>query len=77
MTVDEAREELGLDPIGEPFGSMLLAEYQAMVGAGGGGGTPTANVVSALQDAVAEARQDGAVSARTESRIRRGQQADD
>ncbi|CAL92472.1 portal protein [Halorubrum virus BJ1] len=37
--VDEAREELGLDPLGEPYGEMTLSEFEAEVAgdvAGGG-----------------------------------------
>lgn len=37
--VDEAREELGLDPLGEPYGDMTLREFEAEVAgdvAGGG-----------------------------------------
>jgi len=35
-TVDEARGELGLDPLGEPLGDMTLAEFEAQFAAGNG-----------------------------------------
>jgi len=36
-TVDEAREELGLDPLGPPLGEMTLAEFEAEFAGGAGG----------------------------------------
>lgn len=36
-TVDEARSELGLDPLGPPVGEMTLAEFEAQFAGGPGG----------------------------------------
>jgi len=42
--VDEIREELGLEPLGEPYGSMTIAEFEAEVGGDPAGDGETAAV---------------------------------
>jgi len=48
-TVDEAREELGLDPFGPPIGDMTLAEYESQFGDEGGGGGEEASRPTPVQ----------------------------
>lgn len=71
VTVREYRDMIGLEPspdwLSEDIANSFLSEV------GGGGGGPGA----ALDDALAQNRERAEAAARTESRIQRGQEADD
>jgi PBSX family phage portal protein len=70
MTVNEARSELGLNPLDGPAGEMLMAEVGGMgaPGAGGGGGVGE-QIEELVDERVEEARDDLRQDVRTESRI--------
>lgn len=74
FTVDEARDELGKEPLGPPVGKMLLAELGGRGGPMGGGGVGAA-IEGLVEDAAEGIREDLQDDLRTQGRI--GLPADD
>jgi len=54
VTVDELREEQGLEPFGPPRGDLTLTEFEAEFGAGGGEGEDTEASVRPIDEPPAE-----------------------
>ena len=70
FTVNEAREELGKEPLDGPVGEMLLAELRGGMGGPAGGGSGVGGAIEDLvDDRVEEAREDLRQDVRTESRL--------
>ncbi|WP_323192406.1 phage portal protein [Halostella sp. PRR32] len=69
MTVNEARAELGLDPLDGTAGEMLMAEVGGMGAPGGGGGGIGQAVEELVDDRVDDVREDLRQDVRTEGRL--------
>lgn len=79
MTVDEARAEMGLDPLEGVVGDMTIQEFQADMGGGGGGavGSLEETIDQLVTDRVDDLTDDVLAQARTEARLHTGATADD
>lgn len=77
MTVNEARQELGLEPLDGPVGEMLVAEVGGMGGPAGGGGGIGAAIEELVDDRVEEASEQLRRDTVTEARANYPLEGDD